>query len=834
MANVMADGALEQDNSPSAKPTGSQQPQSTSGGMDMVEGVDDDMDEVSVGLDMTDEADEDKNEPQDELRVKANLEDTPNEDADWSRARQCLSVFHIEVFQCKLCFSFNSTRKAAIAEHLEEKHAGEWETVADNDSTPSPATDDSKKSALTQGDLEEMIERELIVGNQRKPDGTPTVTPKQSAVITIPAQQSTLQNQSTRGPQRIITGPVSVGNNAVFLPFVSVQTAPAGMLQPTSVRQLPQATTGTNAVVCAKNKRGRGRPKSLPSITAVPSVTPAPKGVGNNSRQLAVSQSEESIGSGKSHSAGPCRISLRPGLRRSADRKPREFKDYVLVSPSERGSGVEGNPGAEDDDDKDVVYEKENEEDKSEGVDEPDEQQDDLKGSEQAPRVSQRKLQCPKCLMTFGTRDALKRHSHLQRCIGVPITSKEFPCPSCDYTGISAASLRIHLHSHRQRREKRYGCASCRKGFTTIKGVKKHRRNNRCPALKQKKPKGPKMFTCDQCGKECKEKRGLREHMATHSEIRLYKCDFCSKGFKTPGSLRRHRKKHQDRFFYCDQCKFKSRWRSSLKTHFEAHHAEDSREWLQCPQCPHQTKNKYYLKRHIESHTDTRMFICEVCGKDFKTEIILNVHRGTHEEGTYPCEKCNYVGKTKMQLYSHQLVHIPRDKMTYKCDQCSWVGKRKSELSVHYRKHSTLKLYQCSGCGKSYKHKHALTRHMSEKHLRKTLVLDSLEMEGMVSHAGENTVLNTVQDIIHRAQMGLKVTHQGQTLTGIPAIVHAAQQYHLIQSSEIVEEVDADQSDQIITHEDGNVAMTSVPVAKFFEITTSGVGHQNESAQATQ
>ncbi|XP_038068370.1 PR domain zinc finger protein 5-like [Patiria miniata] len=805
MASEVASVSLEEDNGASDKPTGTQQTPSSSERADNVVPME------------TDEATEDKRpETEDKPSSDANQLTASNEDEDWSRAQQCSSAFVIEVFQCKLCSSFNSTRKTAITKHLKDKHAREWETLKGADNPSSLATS-SKENSLTQGDLEEMLERELTRRNQGKADVTPTATPQQSTVIAVPVQQAVC-----RGPQKI-TGAVPVGNNAVFLPFVSVQPN----LQPKLVRVPMQSTS----------RRRPGRPKSL-----------LPKVVRIESLQSKVTPQGASVQSKQSQAAPPVpsQISLRPGLRQSANRKPKEFKDFVVLSPGKRNL-ASGDKSNGDDSDDDFDVEEETDEDLAEDAHEVDKQsdkkvQESEKELEDRPKESQqsqavsplkeqnvvkKKFQCPDCLMRFASTESLKRHKDLKRCIGIPITGKEFPCPDCKYVGTAVTSLKVHMQSHKQRRQKKYGCVHCKKGFTSIKGVKVHRRNNCCPALKQKKPKGPRMYPCELCGRQCKEKRGLTEHMASHSEIRQHKCDFCKKGFKTSGALRRHRKKHQDRFFYCDLCKFKSRWRSSLKTHFEAHHAEDTREWLQCPQCPHQTKNKYYLKRHIESHTDTRMFICEVCGKDYKTQVILNCHRETHQNGVYPCEKCDYVGKTKMQLYSHQLVHIPRDKMTFKCDQCNWVGKRKSELSIHYRKHSALKLYQCGACGKSYKHKHALTRHMNEKHFGKALDLSTLEVHEISPHTGENTVLHTVQDMIDRAQMGLKVTHEGQSLSGIPAIVQAAQQYQLMQGSEMVEEVEADHADQMITHQNPNVAVT-------FEITTSGGVHRRSHVQTAQ
>ncbi len=92
------------------------------------------------------------------------------EDAEWSLAKQCLSVFLIEVYQCRFCSSFNSTQKATVTDHLKEKHFTEWQILREVRNDVSVVDGGSQTNPLNQEDLEQMVERELIVGQHKQPD----------------------------------------------------------------------------------------------------------------------------------------------------------------------------------------------------------------------------------------------------------------------------------------------------------------------------------------------------------------------------------------------------------------------------------------------------------------------------------------------------------------------------------------------------------------------------------------------------------------------------------------------------------------------------------------
>ncbi len=469
----------------------------------------------------------------------------------------------------------------------------------------------------------------------------------------------------------------------------------------------------------------------------------------------------------------------RSGLR--GNRKPKVFKDYVVDNFSMRNSSSVDNLGGVKQEEEETSDYEDLEPELAFQCEECD-FQTSTKSSLQIHlrsihHIALKKPKCPLCFRRFVSHRGLKRHRQFNNCRGRPETGQtdgevsdrdmgeeKFKCNQCDYNSSSLIGLKIHSHIHEERQQRSFSCKLCSKTFVSLKGVALHQRL-RCSFLhKRRKNPKRKFYQCTHCGRTCKNRKVLLEHMSTHSDIRSCKCNLCPKTYKTKTSLHRHLQKHRDIFHFCDQCDFKTQWKSSLKTHVNMMHAgEESTEFFKCSHCEYKTKNKFYLKHHENTHSDDRPFVCEICGKASKTQLVHNAHMETHKNCEYPCSKCDYVGRTKMAIYSHQLVHMSRDQMSYKCEQCNWAGKRKIELKMHYRKHSTARLYHCGHCGKSYKHNHGLTRHLKEKHL-----LDSPEhlsdLEGLASKDEQNDVhdLNSAQvrEIIASRRINLEVNSQ--------------------------------------------------------------------------
>ncbi|KAJ7999614.1 hypothetical protein DPEC_G00196230 [Dallia pectoralis] len=90
-------------------------------------------------------------------------------------------------------------------------------------------------------------------------------------------------------------------------------------------------------------------------------------------------------------------------------------------------------------------------------------------------------------------------------------------------------------------------------------------------------------FRCHVCGKGFPARKGLADHMTTHTGERPHSCHLCGKGFKV----------------------------------------------------------KSHLNEHIRVHTGEKPFICPVCGKAFRQDAHMKGHlRRTHKEKPYRCHDC--------------------------------------------------------------------------------------------------------------------------------------------------------------------------------------------------
>lgn len=123
---------------------------------------------------------------------------------------------------------------------------------------------------------------------------------------------------------------------------------------------------------------------------------------------------------------------------------------------------------------------------------------------------------------------------------------------------------------------------------------------------------------------------------------------------------------------------------------------------------------------HVRSVHDTRLYICDICGDDFKKRNELSLHLDDHvakEEGDFQCEICNRIFSNLRLFRIHKRIHYPQVK-SWPCDTC---GKRYSSrnlLEEHINTHTGVRPYVCENCGKDFASKYTYKAHVKTHEVR--------------------------------------------------------------------------------------------------------------------
>ncbi|CAJ1078731.1 zinc finger protein 142 [Xyrichtys novacula] len=331
---------------------------------------------------------------------------------------------------------------------------------------------------------------------------------------------------------------------------------------------------------------------------------------------------------------------------------------------------------------------------------------------------------CTQCDAQFSSDIALRNHckrAHkLQAC---------FSCKQCDYTCSSEAALKSHQDSkHPQVR-----CTTCQEVFETKESLEIHQKTHLahqcqlCPfaaktkqllaqhLLNEHEEGSPesKPLKCSACQFACRHQLVLEQHLRSHGGKRLYKCtdceystrnkqkitwhirihtgekpyscERCSYSCTDPSRLKLHMRVHEEEKKYlCSECGYKCKWKTQLKYHMTRHTGEKP---YACDECEYRTNRADALRAHRDTqHCDLRPFVCEKCGKAFKTSFILKTHQRQHSDGRpYACGLCNKTFRWPAGLRHHYLSHTKQQ--PFCCRHCSYRAKQKFQVVKHLKRH---------------------------------------------------------------------------------------------------------------------------------------------------
>ncbi|KAM5228562.1 zinc finger protein 142 isoform 2-T2 [Ctenodactylus gundi] len=368
---------------------------------------------------------------------------------------------------------------------------------------------------------------------------------------------------------------------------------------------------------------------------------------------------------------------------------------------------------------------------------------------------------CSQCEAQFSSETALKqhalrRHPEPTRSVpGSPAEAAEGPvhCTHCGLQCPSPASLRGHTRKQHPRLE----CGACQEAFPSRPALDEHRRqqhfSHRCqlcdfaarervglvkhymeqheetsvtagsegdgdagqPPLHcpfcdfacrhqlvldhhVKGHGGTRLYKCTDCTYSTKNRQKITWHSRIHTGEKPYRCHLCPYACADPSRLKYHMRIHkEERKYLCPECGYKCKWVNQLKYHMTKH---TGLKPYQCPECEYCTNRADALRVHQETrHREARAFMCEQCGKAFKTRFLLRTHLRKHSEAKpYVCNVCHRAFRWAAGLRHHALTHT--DRHPFFCRLCSYKAKQKFQVVKHVRRHHPDQTDPHQGVGK--------------------------------------------------------------------------------------------------------------------------------------
>ncbi|XP_018494443.1 zinc finger protein 573-like [Galendromus occidentalis] len=308
--------------------------------------------------------------------------------------------------------------------------------------------------------------------------------------------------------------------------------------------------------------------------------------------------------------------------------------------------------------------------------------------------------QCGICENRFVTELRLKRHLaivHFDDSEAVngdePYAGlSRFRCENCPFSSYSANRFRLHRATHRDRLE----CPYCDLSFPLLDVLNRHinvrhfKKHVPCPICARRLPNEARLkqhmeachasdekeLKCLTCGFCFESIAHLEYHCRSHLTVRNFECPTCKKTFTTAASLCVHRQRHtrlevgnkgktyvgnSNWVFYCDECKLRFKYKSSLLAHQMVAHSEKTE--LSCHICSKQPfGSKLLLSYHIRKHLEERANTCEFCQKKFFSpgalkNHVISVHTKAYEIFCSICDK-GMLSQARLEMH---MIHSHRD-----------------------------------------------------------------------------------------------------------------------------------------------------------------------------
>lgn len=324
---------------------------------------------------------------------------------------------------------------------------------------------------------------------------------------------------------------------------------------------------------------------------------------------------------------------------------------------------------------------------------------------------------------------------------------EELTCKPCNTRFTTSVGLDKHRRlKHAGENLDMYLCYVCSEQFKDIPSLNLHKDTHLDPSSEENRP-----HHCGECPKSFKEIKHLKEHMIIHTRTTKeeFKCDICGISYLRAHSLAKHRLIHtqpdykpEHKCFVCQEtfssrkelvahketckrpigstrickvCNLTLPTRSKLIAHLNEVHNDDSLGNLKCTICDktyhRMTQKDIHMKQY---HEKTFSVYCDICGKGFVVQGMLNKHMVTHTECNHICDLCGKIFKSSKAYRLHIMVH--NGETPYECEVCSKKFVKEYMLRIHMETHTLEKNYTCKICARSYGGPSYLYKHMHSIH----------------------------------------------------------------------------------------------------------------------
>ena len=171
-----------------------------------------------------------------------------------------------------------------------------------------------------------------------------------------------------------------------------------------------------------------------------------------------------------------------------------------------------------------------------------------------------------------------------------------------------------------------------------------------------------------------------------------------------------------DPSFICDTCGKTFKTKQSMKQHIRNCHEADK----ECEECNKNFTGKRKWLNHKHVHQNIK---CTVCNLQLPKNS-----RSTHKckSKEYLCSTCGFKALRKFNLNKHIETHSrePKPKKQHECVHCKQKFQQIGHLKTHLKTHTTLKLsakHKCEQCNKTFAHNKTLKVHVQQQHEKKKI-----------------------------------------------------------------------------------------------------------------